>query len=163
MHKSMTHCLSSFSSKTKTIAGLMLAFASVGCSSTSGPASASFASAVIHHRSPAEIHATTGKVFREDGYAGVQTGPMQMLFQKEASRMASISRDGLVATQAGARTMERVRTELVDLGGGSYRLQCEAFMVSGAGDAFFENEVRKTNLRSGPYRSLLKKVAKELK
>ena len=77
--------------------------------------------------------------------------------------MESISRDGLVATQSGARTVERVKTELVDLGGGSYRLQCEAFMVSGAGDAFFENEVRKTNLRAGPYRSLLRKVAKELK
>jgi hypothetical protein len=147
----------------KSIVGLLLVPALAGCSSVSGPASASFASVTIHNHTPAEIHATTGKVFREDGFAGVQTGPTRMLFQKEASRMESISRDGLIATQSGARTVERVRTELVDLGGGSYRLQCEAFMVSGAGDAFFENEVRKTNLRAGPYRSLLRKVAKELK
>ena len=53
-------------------------------------------------------------------------------------------------------------TELVDLGGGSYRLQCQAYMVSGAGDSFFENEFAKTHIRSGPYRSLLSKVAKEL-
>lgn len=137
-------------------------FLLAGCKSTSGPGSASFASVTIHNHSPQEIHAATGQVFRDDGYAGVQTGPNQMVFDKEASRLATISRDGLIAAQSGARTMERVRTELVDLGGGTYRLQCEAFMVSGAGDSFFENETRKTNLRSGPYRSLLNKVAKKL-
>lgn len=159
----MARWFSALAGKTWKATGLMLAFAIVGCSSTSGPASASFASVVIHNRSPAEIHAAAGRVFREDGYSGVQTGLTRMLFEKEASLMASISRDGLVATQAGARTMERVKTELVDLGGGSYRLQCEAFMVSRAGDAFFEDEVRKTNFRRGPYQSLLNKVAKALK
>jgi hypothetical protein len=86
-----------------------------------------------------------------------------MIFEKEASRLATLSRDGLVATQGGARTIERVRTELVDLGGSTYRLQCQAFMVSGAGDSFFENEVAKTHLRAGPYRSLMKKIGKKLK
>ena len=52
---------------------------------------------------------------------------------------------------------------MVDLGGGSYRLQGEAFIVTGAGDAVFEEEVRKSNLRSGPYQSLLNKVSKKLK
>jgi len=140
----------------------LLSFCLAGCSSVSGPGSASFASVLIHNHSPQEIHAAAGQAFREDGYAGVQTAPNQMVFDKEASRMATISRDGLIAAQNGARTIERVRTELVDLGGGSYRLQCQAFMVSGAGDSFFENEVRKTNLRSGPYQSLLNKVAKKL-
>src|SRR5262245_19127512 len=141
----------------------LLAFLIAGCSSVSGPGSGSFASVTIHNRSPQEIHAAAGKVFREDGYAGFQTGLMQMVFEREASRLATISRDGLVAAQAGARTMERVRTELVDLGGGSYRLQCQAYMVSGAGDSFFENEVPKAHIRSGPYRSLLNKVADQLK
>ena len=134
----------------------------VGCQSTSGPGSASFASVTINKHTPEEIHTATGAVFREDGYAGAQMSPSQMLFEKEASRLSTISRDGLIAAQGGARTIERVRTELVDLGGGTYRLQCQAFMVSGAGDSFFENEVRKTNVRSGPYRSLLNKVAKKL-
>jgi hypothetical protein len=145
-----------------TFPSLLLTLLLAGCSSTSGPGSASFASVIITNSSPTQIHAAAGKVFREDGYAGFQMGPSQMVFEKEASRLATISRDGLVAAQAGARTMERVRTELVDLGGGTYRLQCQAFMVSSAGDSFFENEVRKTNLRGGPYRSLMKKVAKEL-
>jgi hypothetical protein len=147
----------------KSFACFLLALALAGCKSASGPGSASFASVTIKNHTPAEIHAAAGEVFREDGYAGAQTAPDRMLFEKEASRLASLSRDGLVATQGGARTIERVRTELVDLGGGTYRLQCQAFMVSGAGDSFFENEVAKTHLRAGPYRSLMNKVAKKLK
>ena len=142
---------------------LLLVLAVAGCKSASGPGSASFASVIIKNHTPAEIHAAAGDVFREDGYTGTQTAPDRMLFEKEASRLASLSRDGLVATQGGARTMERVRTELVDLGGGTYRLQCQAFMVSGAGDSFFENEVAKTHLRAGPYRSLMNKTGKKLK
>jgi hypothetical protein len=158
----MFNSMNSVSSLSLRLSGLVLLLAGLGTGCASGPGSASFASVVIHKHSPAEIHAVAGKVFREDGFIGVQTSPTHMLFEKEASRMASISRDGFIATQSGARTRERVRTELVDLGGGSYRLQCEAFMVSDAGDPFFEDEVRKLNFRSGPYRSLLNKVAKEL-
>ena len=152
-----------FAFLSRSVLCLLLALAIAGCKSASGPGSASFASVILKNHTAAEIHAATAQVFREDGYAGAQSGPMQMVFDKEASRLSTISRDGLVAAQAGASTIERVRTELVDLGGGTSRLQCHAFMVTGAGDSFFENEVRKMNFRSGPYRSLLEKVAKQLK
>lgn len=134
-----------------------------GCRSAHGPGSASFASVTIQSHSAEEIAAVTAQVFREEGYAGGSTGPATMVFQREASRLTTISRDGLVAAQAGARTLERVRAELVDMGGGSHRLQCQAYMVTGAGDSFFEDEVALTHVRSGPYRSMLKKVAKQLK
>lgn len=141
---------------------VLFVLALVGCKSASGPGSASFASVTIKNHTPAEIHAAAADVFREDGFAAFQVAPDRMVFEKEASRLASLSRDGLVATQAGARTIERVRTELVDLGGSTYRLQCQAYMVSGAGDSFFENEVAKTHMRAGPYRSLMNKVGKKL-
>ena len=147
----------------KSLSSLLLALTLTGCGTLTGPGSASFASVTIHNHSDVEIRAVTTQVFHEDGYAGGSTSQAQMVFQKEASRLATISRDGLVAAQSGARTMERVRVELVELGGSSYRLQCQAFMVSDAGDSFFEDEVRKTNLRSGPYRLLLNKVAGKLK
>ena len=147
----------------KSLICLPLALTLVGCRSASGPGSASFASEIIHNSTPDQIRAATSQVFIEAGYAGGPAGPTQIVFTKEASRMSTIARDGLIAAQGGARTLERVRVELVDLGDGSHRIQCEAFMVSSAGDSFFENEVRKTNLRSGPYRSLLSKVAKQLK
>src|SRR5262245_25130419 len=134
-----------------------------GCSSFSGPGSASFASVTITNHTPTEIHDAAAKVFRADGYEAYETSPNKLLFEKEASRFTTFSREGLIATQGGARTMERVYTELVPLGGGAYRLQCEAFMVSNAEDAFMENEVRMTNIRSGPYQGLLEEVAKRLK
>ena len=146
----------------KTLSYLCLTMAFAGCGTLTGPGSASFASVTIHNHSAVEIRAVTTQVFHEDGYTGGSTSQAQMVFQREASRLATISRDGVVAAQSGASTMERVRLELVALGGSSYRLQCQAFMVSGAGDSFFEDEVRLTNLRSGPYRLLLQKVAGKL-
>lgn len=142
---------------------LLLALVAISCGTTGGPASASFASVTITNRTPEQIRVAAAKVFRAEGYEAYQQTPTKWVFEREASRLETISRDGLIAAQSGARTMERVRTELVDLGLGTYRLQSEAFMVSGAGDAFFENEVRKTNMRSGPYRSIMKKIGEELK
>lgn len=126
------------------------------------PASASFASVTISGKSAAEIRDATVAVFRQDGYRASAAG-QQLIFEREGSRANTISRDGLVAAQAGAATLVRVRVELVDLGSGSYRLQCQAYMVSSAGDAFFEDEHRLANFRSEPYQDLLDEVAKQLK
>lgn len=142
--------------------GLLLA--GVGCGSLGGPASASFASVTIQNRSLEEVVGATSKVFSADGYTGGMSGPGKMVFQKEASRATTMSREGLVATHYGARTLDRVRVEIDSLGGGtSYRLQCQAYVVRNAGDSMLEDEVRLTNLRGAPYQSLLNKVKKQLK
>ena len=135
---------------------------STGCKSLSGPASASFASVTIKDRTAAQIFDAAVAVFREDGYRASAVGETLVL-EKEGTRLNTISRDGLVAAQAGARTLIRVRAQLVDLGGGAQRFQCQAFMVSSAGDSFFENEHPLANARSRPYQKLLNKVAKRLK
>ena len=142
--------------------GLLLA--GVGCGSLGGPASASFASVTIQNRSLEEIVGATTKVFGAEGYTGGMSGPGKMVFQKVASRATTMSREGLVATHYGARTVDRVRVEIDSLGGGtSYRLQCQAYVVRNAGDSMLEDEVRLTNLRGAPYQSLLNKVKKQLK
>jgi hypothetical protein len=133
-----------------------------GCRSMDGPASASFASVTISGKSAAQICETAAAVFREEGYQAFSTG-QGLVCEKEGSRANTISRDGLVAAQAGARTLVRVRTEVVDLENGFHRLQCQAYMVSGAGDSFFEEEHRLANFRSKPYQKLLDEVAKRLK
>ena len=86
-----------------------------------------------------------------------------MVFETEGSRANPLARDGLAAAQAGARTLVRVRADVVVLGRGSHRLQCQAFMVSGAGDSFFEEEHPLRNIRSRPYQNLLDEVAMRLK
>ncbi len=139
----------------------LCAFLSTSC--RTGPASASFASVVIPGKTPDEICRTTASVFQADGYQVAQLTPASMVFQKEGSRGQSLAYGGVVDTHYGAVTLVRVRAELVDLGAGSYRLQCQASMVRNAGDSFFEDESRLVNLRSRPYQNLLDKVAKQLK
>lgn len=131
-----------------------------GCQT--GPASASFASVTISGKSVEQIRETAAAVFRADGYAAFAAG-QGLIFDKEGSRANTLARDGLIAAQGGARTIVRVRAEVVDLGGGTHRLQCQAYMVSGAGDSFFEEEHRLGNIRSRPYQNLLDEVAKRLK
>jgi hypothetical protein len=141
---------------------LLLVLPTTGCSTVSGPASASFASVTIRNHSPEEIASATTQVFAADGYRGGATASGQMTFEKEASRATSFAREGLVNTTYGAQTINRVRAEIVPLGDGSHRLQCKAYMVSGGSDPFFQDEVPLANVRSAPYQSLLNKVAKQL-
>jgi hypothetical protein len=150
----------------KTVAAVALMFLSAllvaGCG-TGKPAGASFASVVIPGKTPEEICKTTGSVFQADGYKIMTLTPSSMVFMKEATRGQSMAYNGVVNTSYGAVTMVRVKAELVDLGNGSQRLQCQAAMVRNAGDSFFEDESRLINLRSRPYQNLLDKVAKQLK
>ena len=145
---------------TATLVGL-IALLITGCGATK-PGSASFASVVIKGAQPNDIQKATIEVFQEDGYAAGSMGN-QLVFQREASRLTSLAYEGLVDTHYGAKTLVRVKMDLVNLGSGAYRLQCEAFIVKDAGDAFFAEEQRLANVRSRPYQSLLDKVAKRFK
>jgi hypothetical protein len=134
-----------------------------GCQSSGEAGSASFASVTISNRTETEIAAATSKVFSAEGYRGGQVGGGKMVFEKEASRATTLSRDGLASTMAGARTVNRVRLEVVALAQGSHRLQCQAFVVTNPDDAFFADEQRLTRLRRAPYQALLDKIADSLK
>ncbi len=137
-------------------------FLASGCR-TSDPASASFASVKIAGKTPQEICQTTVAVFQEDGYKVRSLTPPNMVFQKEASQGQSLAYGGVVDTYYGSTTVVRVKALVVDLGGGTNRLQCKAYMVRDANDSFFEDESPLMNFRSGPYQNLLDKVAQRLK
>jgi hypothetical protein len=134
---------------------------STGCS-LGKPASASFASVVIANRSVEQIQQAATVVFQGDGYSASAGSGNTMVFEKEGTRANNLAYNGLVGTHYGAQTIIRVRTDIVDLGGGSSRLQCQAFMVRNANDSFFEDESRLANFRSGPYQKLLDEVVKRL-
>jgi hypothetical protein len=146
-----------------TLMCLALVMASTGCRSFSGPNSASFASEIIKNHSGDEIATATSKVFAENGYKGGMTGQGEMTFEKEASRATTVAREGLINTYYGEQSINRVRVELIDLGNDTVRLQCKAYKVSGGTEAFFQDEVPIGNTGAGPYRSMLKKVADQLK
>ena len=94
---------------------------------------------------------------------GGLTGSSQMVFQKEGTRGQNLAYEGIANTHYGAQSVVRVRAEIVDLGNGSYRLQCHAFIATGVGDPFFEEEKPLANFRSGPYQRLLDQVQASLK
>ena len=141
---------------------LFLILPGLSCSSVGGSGSGAFASVTIPKHSVNEIAVATVQVFAEDGYRGGATGSGKLLFEKLASRGTTISREGLIGAAYGAQTINRVKVEIVELSEGVHSLECEAFVVTGGSDPFFQNEARLTNARSGPYQSLLKKVAKRL-
>jgi hypothetical protein len=143
-------------------AGLLVTIVT-GCHSLNQPGSASFASVVIPGRSATEIQGAAAEVFRANGYAGHDNGSGQMVFEKEGTRANNLAYNGIVGTHYGAQTVVRVKTELIELGDGAHRLQCQAYMVRNAGDSFFEEEQRLANVRRGPYQTLLDEVAKRLK
>jgi len=140
----------------------VLALVCAGCGATK-PSGASFASVIIKDHLPDEIAQVTAQVFQEDGFRGGSMAGHPMVFQKEASRMTDLAYQGVVDTHYGARTAVRVKVDIVTLSTDSYRLQCQAFVVRNAGDGFFEEEQKLANFRSGPYQSLLNKVARQLK
>lgn len=141
---------------------LVCALSFNGCSSWNAPASASFASVTITGRTAEQICDTMTAVFCENGYAGPSVDARYWVFTKEASRLQTISRDGLIAAQDGQSTLVRVKVELVELGPGMSRLQCQTYMVTDAGQRL-EEEVRLLNIRSRPYQKLLNEVKQRLK
>ncbi len=143
------------------VLGAVLALSWAGCGATK-PGSASFASVIIKGHTPQEIATVTAKVFQEDGWAGGSMKGHPIVFQKEGSRMTDLAYGGIADTYYGAKTVVRVKMDLVTLGPDSHRLQCQAFIVKNPGDAVFEQEQRVANVRSGHYQSLLNKVAKQL-
>jgi hypothetical protein len=144
------------------LAMALIGFALAGCRLTQ-PEGASFASVKIANCSLRQIQDTTMVVFREDGYAAFQPGPGEMVFQREASKMTNLGQNGITASYYGAQTIVRVRAQIVDLGTGSYRLQCKAYFVRNPGDRFLEDEHAMANARRLPYQHLLDKVAKKIK
>jgi hypothetical protein len=141
---------------------VLLILFGAGCTSLSGPGSASFASVTIADRTQDQIVAAATQVFTADGYFGGQNGPGRMVFEREASRGTTLAREGFMNTQAGAQTINRVRAEIVPLGGNQFRLQCKAYMVTGGSDPFFQEESALSHMRRLPYQNLLDKVKKQL-
>lgn len=141
----------------------VLGLLAVGCGTYTNKDAGDFAAVTISGQSADAIALATAKVFGAEGYMGGASGPGRMTFEKAASRGTSIAREGIVGAYYGAQTVNRVRVEIIPLLDGTHRLQCKAYMVTGGSDPFFQEEVPVAHVRSGPYRSLLDKVAQQLK
>ena len=134
----------------------------LGCHSTE-PGSASFASVNINNRSLAEIQQAAIEVFSQDGYRATPSSINSLVFEKRGSAMDDIAYNGVVGTHYGQISLIRVKTQIVNLGANSSRLQCQAYTVRDAADSFFAEEIAMSSMRSGPFQKLLRKTADKLK
>lgn len=139
-----------------------LALSGAGCNSLSQPDPAGFASVTISGCAPQAIADAICQVFGADGYAGGVTGRGELVFEKLASRATTVAREGIIGAQSGAQTVNRVRVEVIAVDGARHRVQCQAYVVRGGSDPFFQDEVALAKARSGPYQELLEKVVKQL-
>lgn len=141
---------------------LLIALAGAGCGSLGNTSPGSFASVTIYNHSIDEIKEMTIRAFKEKGYAPGAPASEMLVFERNASGLTTVARDGLVAADAGARTVDRVKVQWNDVDSGGWRVYCQAYLVSGAGDSFFEEEHRLGNMRSRPYQEILDDVLKRL-
>ncbi|MEI6167490.1 MAG: hypothetical protein WCS52_09870 [bacterium] len=126
-----------------------------GCQSMMGPASASFASVTIGGYEPREVIATTIKVFESHGYKTIVTGE-NLIFEREGSQW-----DQTAYAIGGSPVVNRVRAQVVDLGGAACRVQCTAYIVRDPGTSY-EDAIRLQSPRSGPYREMMNEVMRRM-
>jgi len=128
-----------------------------GCQSLTSPASARFASVKIGGHTLDEVRATTITVFENDGYQTVTEGA-ELVFEREGSQWDQVAYGDNIGD---GTVVNRVRAQVIDLGGGVCRVQCTAYVVRDAGSST-EDEVRLHAPRSGHYRDLLDQVVQRL-
>lgn len=138
----------------------LLAPGFVGCSTSSGAGVSGYATVTIRNHTAEDVVRTTVEVFGADGYQGGMSGPGKLEFIKAASFMTAVSRDGVIAAGSGGRPVKHADLDIVALGDGSIRLRCQAYMVTGGPDPFFQEQKW---LPLGHYQSLLNKVEKQLR
>jgi hypothetical protein len=136
--------------------------AATGCGTISGSNPADFAAVTIEGHSREEIAATAIQVFTAEGYVGGRKDSGQLVFDRDASKATTVAREGVTSTFYGATVLNRVKTDIVGLGGNRFLLQCKAYVVTGGGDTFFQDETPLANIRRKPYKALLNKVKAQL-
>jgi len=133
--------------------GLCLCALLAGCRSPGKPtAGPGIAMVEIHGSSPSEISARAEDVFRQNGYQLVHSGPNDLLFEREGSRMETFTYGSWLDP-----LWIRVKAYIVPSAAATLRLECKAWMVTDKGGVT-EDEVPVTHLH--PYQKLLDEVAR---
>jgi len=130
-----------------------------GCASSGKPASARFASVVIHGNTPGQIGNVAIEVFRVNGYEAVQTGLTSLVFEKEAKGLSNFTY-GNWANETPL--FSRVRVRIVPVDEGTFRIECQAYMVRDRRSSI-EEEIKLSSLKRHPFQAMMDKVAQRLR
>jgi hypothetical protein len=128
-----------------------------GCSSTPETDSDPLAYVEIHGQPHDKVADMAALVFHDHGYTVTRKGWAHLVFEKQGSTMNDIA----YGDWLDGRMWVRVKATVVEESPGNCRLECEAFLLRGRGQAL-EEEIRINKLHSHKYNQLLKEVAKRL-
>jgi len=125
-----------------------------GCKSTKQD-SAGLAHVDVRAQTPLQINRAVDRVFTNDGYRLVHSGPTSTIYEKKASAGTSIAYGNWLTP-----VTVRVRTSITPVGEGMFRLQCTAANVRDPGSTVEEEmQIRR---KSGPFLKLLQEVQQDL-
>jgi hypothetical protein len=113
---------------------------------------------LIHNRSPKEIIATTTAVFKEKSFELKSSGKTDAVFEIKGDAWESLTWGGW----DGGGTWQRAHVQISDYGAGDYLVEVNVDLVSGKGDAFFEDKHPITRRARKPYQEMLNEVQKRL-
>jgi hypothetical protein len=124
----------------------------------SRPSDSKFASVKIEKHTKKEIAAATIAVFEQADYLSVGGVKNELVFESEGKDWMQRAYGSNIGS---GPVLERVRAQVVDEGSGVFRLQCNAYVMQ-PGRGSDDKEIAVRVRRSGPYRDLLKQVARKL-
>ena len=135
-----------------------IAVLTLGCQSPHGWTSNRMASVMIKNHSREEITTATKDVFREHSYQTLRNGPDEYVFEKKGSGMNTLVYGDLT----GQPVWVRVKVALHEQNPSETLVECDAYIVQGHGNSFFEEERKLPNYGSGPYQELLDQIKMRL-
>ncbi|MEJ0090259.1 MAG: hypothetical protein WDM80_11025 [Limisphaerales bacterium] len=140
--------------------GLLVAviLVSGGCSSTSKPASASFAGVIISNHSAQQIRDATDSVFQQNGYRALGEQGGALVYEREATEREQREYAGFAGAHEGEKVNIRVRVKIEANEASSYWLTCKAYAICNPGQPVFETTTALFGFQSGPYQKLLDKI-----
>jgi hypothetical protein len=137
---------------------LCVAMFTPGCQSPQGGSSNRMASVMIANRSREEIATVTKDVFRAHSYQILRNGPDEYVFEKEGTGMNTFVYGGL----SGEAVWVRVKLVLHEQSPGETLVECDAYIIRGHGNKFFEEEQKLPKFQHGPYQELLDQIKMRL-
>jgi hypothetical protein len=135
-----------------------LAMLTPGCQSSHGWSSDRKASVMIANRSREEIMTATRDIFREHSYQILRNGPDEYVFEKRGSSMDTVVYGDL----SGEPVWVRVKLVLHEHSPSETLVECDAYIIRGHGNSFFEEEQKLPKYKHGPYQELLDQIKTRL-
>ncbi len=140
----------------------LLTLTAIGCRTVGGESGSGkdLAAVSLKASSLQEVKHTTVAVFLKKGYALHFDSAKQLVFSKRASTGSTLLFGGWPGIDPPIE--DRVQLYVEDAGEGNFTLHCDAYVVSDAGQGFFEEKRPVYKTRASAYRKILEEVKKSI-